>query len=294
MALKIKRLLVPAFVIAVALPVTAVAYLSVEQVKDYTIAGLFRTFQGEVLQIENHLLSEFEQVENDLALLKQAPIVSASLGQLPHYFDQASETLIKPGDKPVNQQLFAHLEQLMRIKSDFAYAYIGDDQGGYLQYPPEQVPAAYDPRQRPWYLAATQADSNTVRTPAYHWAAADKAVISTVSRIPGSNNQSSGVIGLDLDLTALSEMLRELQWGQQGNLLIIEYRGNILVDLNRPQNRFRQVNKVYNTKLVGPDAQPPSSLFVKGGESLLYNSNRIFSIATIRQNSTGHLLAYYR
>lgn len=268
MALKIKRLLVPAFVVAVVLPVTAVAVLSVEQVKDYTIEGLLRTFEGEVLQIENHLISEFEQVENDLALLKQAIIVSKSLGQLPRYFDEASGTLVEPGDNPTNQQLFEHLEQLMRVKSDFAYAYIGDSEGGYLQYPPEQVPAAYDPRQRPWYLAAMQTESNTVRTPAYYWAVADKAVISTVSKVNGSNNQSVGVIGLDLDLTALSEMLHELQWGQQGNLLILENSGNILVDLNRPQNRFRQVDKVYNSNLIVAKSPPSSSSFVKSAQLL--------------------------
>lgn len=268
MALNIKRLLVPAFVVAVVLPVAAVSFLSLEQVKNYTIQGLFRTFQGEVLQIENNLISHFDQVENDLFLLQQEPYVRQSLGTLPRYIDKPATQIHVPANSPAAQQLFSRFQLLKETKSDLAYAYLGDEQGGYIQYPPELVPAEYDPRKRPWYLAASQATDRTVRTHAYFWQVANKAVISTVQQLSDPNGKRVGVIGLDLDLTALAEMLRDLQWGQQGNLLIIESSGNVLVDLKHPENRFHPVADRYPSDLHAYLAQPQTSSFQQHKQKL--------------------------
>ncbi|MDC8832263.1 hybrid sensor histidine kinase/response regulator [Alteromonas gilva] len=268
MALNIKRLLVPAFVVAVVVPVAAVSMLSVEQVKSYTINGLFNTFQGEVLQIENNLLSRFSQVENDLLLLQQEPVIKQSLGALPQYADKPATQIYVPADNPATQQLYSRFKLLKDIKSDLAYVYLGDEQGGYIQYPPERVPAGYDPRKRPWYIAASQASGKTVRTRAYYWQVANKAVISTVRQVSGANGSRLGAIGLDLDLTALSGLLRDLQWGQQGNLLIVESSGNLLVDLKHPENRFHSVADTYPSALHAYLVQPQTSSFEQHSQIL--------------------------
>ncbi|MDM9652258.1 hypothetical protein QU755_12330 [Pseudomonas wenzhouensis] len=40
------------------------------------------------------------------------------------------------------------------IASAFLCAYYGQADGSFTQFPPSELPAGYDPRQRPWYKSA--------------------------------------------------------------------------------------------------------------------------------------------
>lgn len=42
------------------------------------------------------------------------------------------------------------------IASAFLYAYYGQADGSFTQFPPSELPAGYDPRQRPWYKSSAQ------------------------------------------------------------------------------------------------------------------------------------------
>ncbi|WP_193494005.1 methyl-accepting chemotaxis protein [Nitrincola alkalisediminis] len=86
---------------------------------------------------------------------------------------------------------------LSRIAGNFDLVYAGTDQGGMWQsQPPASLPSDYDPRTRPWYQQALQANRMVV-TPPYVDAGSGELIISLAAPL---RNGARGVIGSDISI----------------------------------------------------------------------------------------------
>ena len=74
--------------------------------------------------------------------------------------------------------------------------------------------ASYDPRVRPWYKTAMAAASGlTVRTGAYYWAPDDMVLVSTVRAFADASGNPVGVVGVDVSLKQLTELVKTIKLG---------------------------------------------------------------------------------
>jgi len=103
-----------------------------------------------------------------------------------------------------------------------------------------KVNANYDPRERPWYMAAKAANGKTTRTNAYYWAADDLVIVSTVKAII-DNGQLIGAQGMDVSLGGLTDIIADIKLGETGYLMLIEDSGSVLVDVKHPDYRFKNL-----------------------------------------------------
>ena len=124
---------------------------------------------------------------------------------------------------------------------------MGNEQGGYIQWPEGEVTANYDPRVRPWYKTGKTANGKTVRTNAYYWAADDMVIVSTVKAIKQAG-EFIGVQGMDVSLQGLTDIIANIKLGETGYLMLIEDSGNVLVDVKNADYRFKQLSQVDNGK----------------------------------------------
>ena len=127
------------------------------------------------------------------------------------------------------------------------YIYMGNEQGGYIQWPEGEVTANYDPRVRPWYKTGKAANGKTVRTNAYYWAADDMVIVSTVKAIKQAG-EFIGVQGMDVSLQGLTDIIANIKLGETGYLMLIEDSGNVLVDVKNADYRFKQLSQIDNGK----------------------------------------------
>ncbi|NJK76017.1 MAG: PAS domain S-box protein [Microcoleus sp. SU_5_6] len=87
--------------------------------------------------------------------------------------------------------------------------------------------APYDPRTRPWYLAAKQSKLPTW-SPIYVFTASPVLGITPVAPIYSENGSLEGVLAIDLTLSQISEFLKSIKISQSGQVFAIERSGEIV------------------------------------------------------------------
>ena len=85
----------------------------------------------------------------------------------------------------------------------------------------------FDPRTRPWYTGAL--DSNAeVWTQPYIFYTSRRPGLTVASSVRGSQGVTLGVVGADIELSAISEFLKTQRIGTSGAAFVIDRDGNVL------------------------------------------------------------------
>ena len=140
----------------------------------------------------------------------------------------------------------------------FFQTYLGTADGEFIIRPDSKMPDGYDPRTRPWYKDAIAAGGTTLTEP-YVDAATGKLTM-TIATPAGS----TGVIGGDLGLDALVQIINSLDLGGMGYAFLISADGEILVHPDKnlvmktlkqlyPQNTPQISSAVSEVNLDGTD-----------------------------------------
>lgn len=133
--------------------------------------------------------------------------------------ESAAQTIAR--DSATNQ-----VEALVKqpaLSSTFAFSYLGRADGEFIVYPRFELPAGYDPRQRPWYKDAVAAGRTTLTEP-YQDAATNELIITAATPA-----QALGVVGGDLSLKVLVDIINALDFNGMGHAFLVSGDGKILV-----------------------------------------------------------------
>nr|WP_324733413.1 methyl-accepting chemotaxis protein [Pseudomonas sp. IT1137] len=109
------------------------------------------------------------------------------------------------------------------LNSTFAFTYLGSDDGAFTMRPNSAMPKDFDPRTRPWYKDAQNA-GGTILTEPFVDAATNELIIAIASPA-----QSAGVVGGDLSLTTLVNIINSLNFDGIGYAFLVSADGKILV-----------------------------------------------------------------
>jgi methyl-accepting chemotaxis protein len=121
----------------------------------------------------------------------------------------------------------ANAETLMgqnALISSFLTVYLGKVDGGFSVRPDSKMPDGYDPRTRPWYKDGMNAQG-TILTEPYIDMATNKMVIGIISKV----SANVGVVGGDLALDGLVQIINSLNFGGMGYAFLVNDQGKILV-----------------------------------------------------------------
>ncbi|MDH0303559.1 MULTISPECIES: methyl-accepting chemotaxis protein [unclassified Pseudomonas] len=110
------------------------------------------------------------------------------------------------------------------LTSSFLTIYLGQPDGTFTVRPDTRMPDGYDPRVRPWYKDGLNA-SGPILTEPYIDIATNKMVISIIS----TASRSVGVVGGDLALDGLVDIINSLNFGGMGYAFLVNDQGKILV-----------------------------------------------------------------
>ncbi len=110
------------------------------------------------------------------------------------------------------------------VTSSFLTAYLGRTDGRFSVRPDSPMPAGYDPRTRPWYKDGMNA-SGAILTEPYIDLTTNKMVIGILSNV----SRDIGVVGGDLALDGLVQIINALDFGGMGYAFLVNDQGKILV-----------------------------------------------------------------
>ncbi|MHA3886971.1 methyl-accepting chemotaxis protein [Stutzerimonas degradans] len=136
----------------------------------------------------------------------------------------------------------ASLFEQRALTSTFAFTYLGGQDGSFLLRPYDEMPADFDPRTRPWYKDALAAGGSTLTEP--YVDAASGQLILTIATPAKSGAQTLGVVGGDLELKALVEIINALDFNGMGYAFLVSGDGKVLVHPNQ-QMVMKTLRDVY-------------------------------------------------
>jgi len=158
----------------------------------------------------------------------------------------------------------------------FVWTYFGETDGAYHIFPPDdELPGDYDPRTRPWYLAAIAKGGATFTEP-YRDISTNVETI-TVATPVRKNGSLFGVAAADFTTEQLSQILAETDLGGLGYVFLVSPQG---VVLSHPEHAL--VGKSLVDLFEGP------ALNIEGGmqKTAIGGENKFISFSKASENST--------
>lgn len=120
------------------------------------------------------------------------------------------------------------LKRFLAMNPEVSEAYIGDENGGMLTATGSKLPEGFDPRKRDWYIAAMKQPGKSIIVDPYVDAITGKIVLGMAMALP----DKSGVLGIDIQLTALDATVKQAKIGTQGYMAILDKNRKMLVNPN--------------------------------------------------------------
>jgi len=99
----------------------------------------------------------------------------------------------------------------------------------------EDAPADFDPRTRPWYMAARETDALVI-SPIYRFSSTGRPGVTLSKRVVSPAGQFLGVVGADMTLDTISEILDELKIGEDGYVFLLNRDRKLIVRSETVQN----------------------------------------------------------
>lgn len=246
--MNISKKLKLSFASAIALPLIIISLLVITETRQQALDNFAQLSVREARQVDNGISLFFAEIEKNVDYLaSHSATLNAKTDVMTHMQSSNPVKLDHQNGSLVEQTVFNLFDHFATTHPGLAYIYMGNEQGGYVQWPASEVPANYDPRVRPWYKTAKAANGETLRTHAYYWAADDMVIVSTVKAIK-ENGNLIGVQGMDVSLQGLTDIIANIKLGETGYLMLIEDSGNVLVDVKNADYRFKQLNEINGGK----------------------------------------------
>ncbi len=238
--MNIKQKLTWAFAAIACLPVILVAVLVVLNLREAAQTNFLDSSGREIRQIDNGMKQFFDGISQNVEFFAKDPRIIAAK-DLKNYSGADAAQIPLPEN---NKQLLDIFDRFAKSHPTTAYLSLGLADGGYASWPDDPKISNYDPRVRPWYKAAIASPGTTVRTDAYYWAPDDVSLIGIVHTVSDAAGKLVGVVGLDVSLKQLTELVKNIKLGDSGYLMLVEANGNVLVDPSDAKHNFKPMAEI--------------------------------------------------
>lgn len=152
--------------------------------------------------------------------------------------------------------------QQKTLKDAVAFVYLGTDDGTFDVFPQTQMPDGFDPRSRPWFVQARGA-AQTHLTEPYIDANTGQLIMTIATPVAGV-----GVVGADVDLQALTQMINTLDFQGQGHAFLVDGQGKVLVHPDR-RLMMQPLEKLFSSPAPSLAAKELTRVESPDGEQLV-------------------------
>ncbi|SDZ05125.1 sensor histidine kinase [Tindallia californiensis] len=188
--------------------------------------------------LDHHIHYYAENIASNTRMLAEFPLIREADQRITSYKNtQSSEGLLpmRPmqGD-PYEQEVYQILKTFQESHDSVKNASLGvEANGGFVMHPPRPRFNKYDARERQWYQKALESPGEVVISEIYTTSSGEKVVL-CVMTVFDEKDQLRGVITVDFDLEALSNMLTDTTIGSSGYAMLTDSTGSILAYPNQP------------------------------------------------------------
>lgn len=139
------------------------------------------------------------------------------------------KNLTKWNKDAVNREINPFLENIVESYEEVQLGYVvTPSKAVYMGPAPDVNLYNFDATQREWYIEALKKDGKIYWSEAYVDKVTNKPV-TTITKVIKRNKKVVGVVGLDISLEKLSTMIKEMELGKNGDSILVDQKGFILV-----------------------------------------------------------------
>lgn len=244
--MKIRSKLLVSFLVATLIPVLVVALLTIRNVTEQARDNFLVSSSLDMKLVNSGFATFFDSVGHTVSALAEYPAVKDAKGDaLSTYFNEAHKPAqIATAKGGREKQIFDYFSSVGNNNPTLGYVYMGDTQGGYVEWPGTGDYGDWDPRKREWYTKGQDANFTLARRDGYYWEPDNAVYVTVLKGFKDNAGQFAGVVAADVSLKALTEMAQKVRLGETGFLMVVEGSGTVLVDGRQPANNFKKINEL--------------------------------------------------
>ncbi len=241
--MSIKNKLIFMVLVAVLLSVAGLSSTAYFKMTGMAVTFFAESSLNELKQIDNFVSDFMRQTEENAKYLSLEPAVLNSLGHNPNFVEDPDlEKISRSKMDEQGKEVFDLYGRVAESHAAYDYVYAGMKDGGFNMYPEDSMPKGYDPRKRPWYNEALASSKDTSVSKAYK-STTGLAVSSIMSKVR-KNGELIGVVGVDINLSTLTNVVSNIKIGKTGYVILMEGDGTILSDPVHSDYLFKKAGEV--------------------------------------------------
>lgn len=245
MKITLKRKLLLSIVSSTILPIILICVFISYTIRENSMESFFTSTGNELNHIEKSLSLFLEEIKANTNLFAQHSAVK-DMDQSMNSF--INETIAKATPEfkiGFTERKIQHLIQsLYKTHKAYVDLYAASKYGGLSLASEVKIPPGFDPRTRPWYKQAMDNPGKATISKAYQTATGEGDAVLTVTRSVESGNEIVGVVGIDVSLKALTDLIKSTKIGKTGYLMLIQDDGVILADPKTPEFNFKNLGEL--------------------------------------------------
>ncbi|MEK6265614.1 MAG: EAL domain-containing protein, partial [Clostridium sp.] len=229
--------------------------------------------ERQMVQVDNTFSNMFKQIKDNTSYLSSSEDVKKADESIMALFNMSKSESAEKYSKQIpgiESTIYKKFENYGATHSDAEYVYLGTKWGGFIRWPDGPDVTSYDPRVRPWYTGALAKPDGVVISEPYISSDENKSlIISASSTIKDASGSVIGVMGLDVSLEKLSEIISDVKMGDTGYAFLFSKDGTILAHPNSNLN-FKNIEyaiKDYDKMLT--ESNPVFETVIDGNEVLV-------------------------
>lgn len=229
--------------VAIVLSILSIALIVFVSVNKLSLNNFQSESRTQLRIVDTYITSFIDSVRENVQFLAHLPLTKQSLGEVSNFLNTQTDTEKTPADAgEIESEVMKTLQRMVQTHQSYATSFLGLKDGGFTMMPADPLPAGYDPRQRPWYQAGMSAAGKTSLTNAYR-STTGEPVSSVVTKVQDRNGQAIGVMGIDVNLKALTDETSSLKLGKTGYVVLME-NGVVLSDPAESNNLFKNADEI--------------------------------------------------
>ncbi|MGM0419003.1 MAG: methyl-accepting chemotaxis protein [Thermodesulfobacteriota bacterium] len=196
----------------------------------------------EIKQIETAFEFFFNDLKENISFLAQTPVIKDSKGKMTSYLNTDRPRKIDPseaGEEAVEIEKF--LQRFLNTHNAYVEIYAGSEKGEMILASQDDLPAGYDPRQRPWYTDALQSKDPVVTDP---YLSTNGDITITIARAFTKNGSLQGVAGIDVSLKVLTSIIENIKIGKSGFMMLAKDDGTVLANPRHKDTIFKNLKNI--------------------------------------------------
>lgn len=234
-----------AIILITSIPISLITYnYMYNSLKD----DLYANTKSQMLLMDDNFSNTIRKVKEDVKLLANLDDIRSTDQSITALFNMPNiegNPKYSKQIKGVEGNIYKDLENYAMTHDKTTYVYVGTKWGGYVQWPDGLSTSTFDPRKRPWYTPAIENPGEVIISEPYVSAidSSNNVIITASTTVEDVSENVVGVMGIDISLKHLSDMIKNTRIGDSGYIFLFSKAGTILAYPDSSMN-FKNISEL--------------------------------------------------